>query len=151
MACIGTETSLTDCVFDSDTSDCSHVQDAGIICSLECEYIHKHYIYIHAVYMHYKYKISTLKYIIWCYTCSLIRALIIYFSMYRCAVVCNDGDLRLGGSSVSGSGRVEICVGESWGVICDSDWDNNDATVACRKLGFSRFSERSNIEFNFVN
>ncbi len=40
LACIGSETSVFDCVVDTDTSDCSHVQDAGIICSLnsECMY-----------------------------------------------------------------------------------------------------------------
>ncbi len=37
LACIGSETSVFDCVVDTDTSDCSHVQDAGIICSLNSE------------------------------------------------------------------------------------------------------------------
>lgn len=37
VACTGMEASLTDCLFDSDTSDCSHIQDAGVNCSLTCE------------------------------------------------------------------------------------------------------------------
>ncbi len=37
VACLGSESSVFDCVLDSDTTDCSHVQDAGIMCSLECE------------------------------------------------------------------------------------------------------------------
>ena len=35
-------------------------------------------------------------------------------------------------------GRVEVCVDETWsGSICEFlDWDNNDAAVVCRQLGF---------------
>lgn len=56
-------------------------------------------------------------------------------------MLCNDGDLRLAGSSVEGAGRLEICQGEEWGTVCDNNFDTVDASVACRQLGFSRFSE----------
>ena len=41
-----------------------------------------------------------------------------------------------GGEGVT-SGRVEICQDLVWGLICMSFWDDNDATVVCRQLGFS--------------
>ena len=49
---------------------------------------------------------------------------------------CTNGEVRL----VNGdgfSGRVEICVEDFWGTVCDNSWDVNDATTVCRQLGLS--------------
>ena len=58
---------------------------------------------------------------------------------------CTDGELRLVGGNVENEGRVEICLNNEWGTICDDNWSTNDANVACNILGFSSTSELCNI------
>ena len=45
--------------------------------------------------------------------------------------------MRLVGSSLAGSGRVEILYNGQWGTICDDYWGIAEAHVICRMLDYS--------------
>ena len=44
--------------------------------------------------------------------------------------------MRLAGSGVNDTGRLEIYYDGQWGTVCIDDFDDNDAAVACYMLGF---------------
>ncbi|KAI8489059.1 Angiopoietin 4 [Branchiostoma belcheri] len=81
--CIGVESSIGDCeILSGSSRDCSHSQDAGVICTGEIS-------------------------------------------------------VRLIGGQTPSEGRVEIRPGNGdWGTVCDDGFDDRDAQVVCRQLGY---------------
>ena len=51
--------------------------------------------------------------------------------------------MRLAGQSEPNLGRVEVRRGDGeWGTVCDDLWDQTEANIVCRQLGFSNGAVR---------
>lgn len=62
---------------------------------------------------------------------------------------CPTGAVRLAGGQSPYEGRVEICIDNQYGTICDDNWDDRDAAVVCGQLGFPRKSKYNTLSFYF--
>ena len=57
--------------------------------------------------------------------------------MVSLIIGCRSGEIRLVDGASSAEGRVEICLNDEWGTVCNRMWDSTDAAVVCRQLGFT--------------
>ena len=73
-------------------------------------------------------------------TCNLRQSLYYYIIFTVDVPTCTneeEGNLRLIDGVSMYEGRVEVCTSGEWGTICNRYWNNQEAMVACRQLGFS--------------
>lgn len=53
---------------------------------------------------------------------------------------CTNGTVRISNKGTQ-YGAVEVCIDSTWRIICSSSWSYEEAAVACRELGFSKYGE----------
>ena len=49
---------------------------------------------------------------------------------------CSDGDIRLVNGSTLLEGRVEVCINNAWGTVCDTTFSEDEANVVCQQTGY---------------
>ncbi len=54
---------------------------------------------------------------------------------------CSDGEVRLVQGSDAKEGRLEVCINNTWGAVCEDGIDTNSAAVVCKQLGLSGSGE----------
>lgn len=49
---------------------------------------------------------------------------------------CSDGDVRLVNGSNVLEGRVEMCLNNAWGTVCDTFFSEDLADIICNQTGY---------------
>ena len=49
---------------------------------------------------------------------------------------CLDGAVRLRNGTNELEGRLEVCINNAWGTVCEDEFSSDEATIVCSNLGF---------------
>ena len=52
---------------------------------------------------------------------------------------CESGRVRLANGYPASRGVLEICVNGKFATVCADQWDNTDASIVCKELGYSPY------------
>ncbi|XP_019855132.1 PREDICTED: scavenger receptor cysteine-rich domain superfamily protein-like [Amphimedon queenslandica] len=69
-----------------------------------------------------------------------------YDAGLSCEASCQNGTVRIVSESDSyfrRYGRVEVCISNEWGTICNDYWNDMAATVVCKMLGYSPYGAKA--------
>ena len=75
---------------------------------------------------------------------------LLVLTLLKLASTQQNGEMRLMDGLSSNCGRVEIFYDNEWGTICDENWQEINANVVCKQLGYERaltFSNYTDIGF----
>ena len=138
VKCLGNETNLLNCSQRSGSHDCTHDEDAAVVCMGMFKVIND-------------YQFLTLSYVVYSATCILGSVRIIvgdedddFYTMSNLRETDYDSEFSVIDDMLS-RGRIELCNGTSFVAVCSDGWDYNDASVVCRELGFSPYGTYSHV------
>lgn len=82
-----------------------------------------------------------------CYSFKITSKLISFWTDSRrvAPVDCTTSAIRIRPLSNATSGRVEICINNVWGTVCDNGFGYNEAAVVCGQLNMFRKGEKEKI------
>lgn len=56
---------------------------------------------------------------------------------YTDSTTCSSGQIRLVSGPSPNEGRLEVCMGGTWGTVVDDGFQTVEAKVVCRQLGYA--------------
>ena len=65
--------------------------------------------------------------------------MIMMLMMMMKLMLMTTGEIRLVGGVSASEGRVEVNVEGTWVSVCDNGWDDDNAAVVCRQLGYNTY------------